>query len=169
MAQIKTNAMRIKTNAMRILEKNKIPYTVHEYPHGKEAMDGVTVAELLGEDPRTVFKTLVAKGASGEYYVFALPVACELSLKKCAAAVGEKSVSMIHVKDLLPVTGYVRGGCSPVGMKKAYRTTFHQTATEPDSITVSAGKIGWQIELSPADLIRVTGAQVADIIQESGL
>ena len=156
----------IKTNAMRILEKNKIPYTVHEYPHGKEAVDGVTVARLLGQDPNAVFKTLAAQGASREYYVFVLPVACELSLKKCAQAVGEKSVAMLHVKDLLAVTGYVRGGCSPVGMKKAYRTTFHQTAEQLPSVMVSAGKIGWQIELSPADLLRVTNARLADIVQE---
>lgn len=156
----------LKTNAMRILEKEKISYKVHEYPHGKDAVDGLSVASLLGQDPGAVFKTLVAEGASHEHYVFVVPVAHELSLKKCAQAVGEKSVSMIHVKDLLKITGYVRGGCSPVGMKKAYRTTFHQTALQFDTIMVSAGKIGWQIELSPHDLLRITNAQTADIIQD---
>lgn len=154
-----------KTNVMRILEKERIAYTAHEYPHGKDAVDGVTVASLLGQDPAQVFKTLVAQGASKGYYVFVVPVEYELSLKKCAKAVGEKSMEMIPVKDINKVTGYIRGGCSPVGMKKHYPTTFHQTASEIPTIIVSAGKIGWQIELSPADLIALTGGQVADIVQ----
>ena len=155
----------VKTNVMRLLEKEGIPYLAHEYPHGKEAVDGVTVASLLGQDPECVFKTLVTRGASGDYYVFVVPVAEELDLKKCARAVGEKSVEMIHVRDITRVTGYVRGGCSPLGMKKQYRTTFHLTAGELSNIVVSAGKIGYQIDLSPKDLIRLTNAQLCDIIK----
>lgn len=153
-----------KTNVMRILEKEKIDYAAHEYPHGKEAVDGVTVAGLLGQNPDYVFKTLVTRGASGSYYVFAVPVAEELHLKKCAAAVGEKSVEMIHVRDITKVTGYVRGGCSPIGMKKHYKTVFHKTALENPRIIVSAGKIGYQIELEPHKLIELTDAECADIV-----
>ncbi len=154
-----------KTNVMRILEKNKISYTPHEYPHKKEAVDGVTVANLMNQDPDTVFKTLVTKGHSGSYYVFVLPVACELDLKKSAKSVGEKSVEMIAVKDIMKITGYIRGGCSPIGMKKEYKTTFHSTALEIDKIIVSAGKIGYQIELAPKDLIKLSKGQTADIIK----
>lgn len=153
-----------KTNVMRILEKANIEYTAHQYPHGKEAVDGVTVAELLNQNPDYVFKTLVTKG-SKEYYVFVVPVKEELDLKKCAKSVGEKSVEMIHVKDITKVTGYVRGGCSPVGMKKQYRTTFHITAEKIPRIIVSAGKIGYQIDLAPQKLIELTNAQCADIIR----
>ena len=152
-----------KTNVMRILDKEKIPYHAHEYPHGKDAVDGITVASLLGQDPSCVFKTLVTKGESGGFFVFVVPVECELDLKKCAKSVGEKWVEMIHVKDITKVTGYVRGGCSPVGMKKLYPTVFHITARDLDHIMVSAGKIGYQIELSPADLISVTSGICADI------
>ena len=152
-----------KTNVMRILDKEKIPYLAHEYPHGKEAVDGITVASLLGQDPSCVFKTLVTKGESGGFFVFVVPVECELDLKKCAKSVGEKWVEMIHVKDITKVTGYVRGGCSPVGMKKLYPTFFHITARDLEHIMVSAGKIGYQIELSPADLISVTSGICADI------
>lgn len=154
----------IKTNVMRILEKEKVEYISHEYPHGKEAVDGVSVAELLGQNPEVVFKTLVTKG-SRDYYVFVVPVAEELDLKKCAKCVGEKSVDMIHVKDIIKVTGYVRGGCSPLGMKKQYKTTFHITAKSIPNIIVSAGKIGYQIDLAPSDLIRLANAQCADIIK----
>ena len=108
-----------KTNVMRILDQKKIPYEAKHYPHGDDAVDGVTVAQSLGQDPASVFKTLVTHGAKGGYYVFVIPVAEELDLKKAAKAVGEKSVAMLHVKELLPLTGYVRGGCSPIGMKKA--------------------------------------------------
>ena len=152
-----------KTNVMRILDKEKIPYHAHEYPHGKEAVDGITVASLLGQDPSCVFKTLVTKGESGGFFVFVVPVECELDLKKCAKSVGEKWVEMIHVKDITKVTGYVRGGCSPVGMKKLFPTVFHITARDLDHIMVSAGKVGYQIELSPADLISVTSGICADI------
>ena len=153
-----------KTNVMRILEKEKVEYIAHEYPHGKEAVDGVTVAELLGQNPEYVFKTLVTKGSKG-FYVFVIPVAEELDLKKCAKSVGEKSVEMIPVKDITKVTGYVRGGCSPLGMKKQYVTTFHITAEEIPQIIVSAGKIGYQIDLKPGDLIRLSNAKYADLIK----
>lgn len=154
-----------KTNVMRILEKNKITYSAHQYPHKKEAVDGVTVAQLMNQDPAKVFKTLVTKGHSGSYFVFVLPVACELDLKKAAKNVGEKSVEMIAVKDIMKITGYIRGGCSPLGMKKEYKTTFHITAEDIDTIIVSAGKIGYQIELAPLDLIKLSNAQTADIIK----
>lgn len=154
----------IKTNVMRILEKEGIEYIAHEYPHGKEAVDGVSVAKLLGQNPEYVFKTLVTKG-SKDYYVFAIPVAEELDFKKCAKSVDEKSVEMIHVKDITKVTGYVRGGCSPIGMKKHYKTTFHITAQDIPQIIVSAGRIGSQIDLKPSELIRLTDGQCADIIK----
>ena len=155
-----------KTNVMRILDKEKIDYIPHEYSHGKEAVDGVTVASLLGQDPARVFKTLVARGDSGGYFVFVVPVECELDLKKCAKSVGEKSVELIHVKDITRVTGYVRGGCSPLGMKKAYITTFHSSAETLPTIMVSAGKIGYQIELAPSDLVRLAQGQYADIVRQ---
>ena len=154
-----------KTNVMRILDKEKIPYIAHEYPHGKEAVDGVTVAKLLGQNPDCVFKTLVTKGHSGSYFVFVLPVEKELDLKKAAKSVGEKSVEMIAVKDIMKITGYVRGGCSPLGMKKQFRTTFHSSCLEISNIIVSAGKIGYQIDLKPADLISLSNAQTADIVK----
>ncbi len=154
-----------KTNVMRILEKEKVPYIAHEYPHGKEAVDGVTVAKLMGQNPECVFKTLVTKGAGRDFYVFVVPVDKELDLKKCAACVGEKSVEMIPVKDITKVTGYVRGGCSPLGMKKTFKTVFHITAENISRIIVSAGKIGYQIDLEPGALIRLTGGSCADIIK----
>lgn len=156
-----------KTNAMRILDREKIPYTTHEYPHGNDAVDGVTVATLMGQNPACVFKTLVTKGTGRDYYVFVVPVEKELDLKKCAASVGEKSVQMIHVKDINQVTGYIRGGCSPVGMKKQYKTVFHITANDIPNIIVSAGKIGSQIDLAPKDLLRVTGGICADIVRDN--
>ena len=153
-----------KTNVMRILDQKEIPYTPHTYPHEEgEAVDGVTVAGIIGRDPECVFKTLVARGASGALYVFDIPVADSLDLKKAAKAVGEKSVAMLHQKELLPLTGYVHGGCSPIGMKKQYPTVFHETAEILDTITVSAGKIGCQVELSPTDLIGLVGAETADL------
>lgn len=151
-----------KTNVMRILDKAKIQYTHHEYPHGKEAVDGLSVAKLLNQNPDCVFKTLVTHG-SGGYFVFVVPVAEELDLKKAAKAVGEKSVEMIHVKDINKVTGYIRGGCSPIGMKKQYKTVIHSSALNIDTIIVSAGKIGFQIEFAPLDLISLIGAETADI------
>ena len=155
----------VKTNVMRILEKEKIEYISHEYPHGKEAVDGVTVANLLGQNPDYVFKTLVTKGTGRDYYVFVVPVANELDLKKCAKSVGEKSVEMIAVKDITKVTGYVRGGCSPVGMKKQFKTVFHITAQDIPRIIVSARKIGYQIDLKPQKLINLTNATCADIVK----
>ena len=153
-----------KTNVMRVLDQNKIPYTPHAYPHRDgEAPDGVTVARSLGQDPERVFKTLVTRGASGGYYVFDIPVTDTLDLKKAAKAVGEKSIAMLHSRELLPLTGYVHGGCSPIGMKKQFPTVFHETAEILDTIMVSAGKIGFQVELSPADLIELVGGTTADV------
>lgn len=130
-----------KTNAMRILEREKIPYTMHTYDAGGK-IDGVSVAEKTGIDARRVFKTLVTQGKSKSYYVFVIPVAAELNLKAAAAAVGEKSVEMIHVKDINAVTGYIRGGCSPVGMKKQFKTVIDSSAKDFDNLVVSGGKIG---------------------------
>lgn len=152
-----------KTNVMRTLEQKKIPYTAHEYP-ADGAIDGVSVASFLGQDPDQVFKTLVTRGASGAYYVFDIPVAENLDLKKAAKAVGEKSVAMLPQRELLPLTGYVHGGCSPVGMKKQFTTVFHETAELFDTICVSAGKIGFQVEVSPTALMALLGAAVADVV-----
>ena len=153
-----------KTNVMRILEQKNIPYTAHTYDHEEGvAVDGVTVAAQLGQDPEQVFKTLVARGASKGIYVFCIPVAENLDLKKAARAVGEKSIEMIHVKEINALTGYIRGGCSPVGMKKQYPTVFHETAEIVDTIMVSAGKIGYQVELSPDALMEVVGGTLADV------
>ena len=155
-----------KTNVMRILEQKKIAYTPHEYPHGEEAVDGLTVARITGLDPERVFKTLVTRGASKRIYVFVIPVTGELELRKAAKAVGEKSVEMIHVSEINALTGYVRGGCSPIGMKKRYPTTFHESAAALETIAVSAGKIGAQVELAPADLLKLTDGACADLITE---
>ena len=153
-----------KTNVMRVLDQKKIPDTPPAYPHGDgEAPDGVTVARSLGQDPERVFKTLVTRGASGGYYVFDIPVTDTLDLKKAAKAVGEKSIAMLHSRELLPLTGYVHGGCSPIGMKKQFPTVFHETAEILDTIMVSAGKIGFQVELSPADLIELVGGSTEDV------
>ena len=154
-----------KTNVMRLLDQKKVPYTPHAYPHGDgEAPDGVTVARSLGLYPDRVFKTLVTKGASGGYYVFDIPVAATLDLKKAARAVGEKSVAMLPSKELLPLTGYVHGGCSPVGMKKPFPTVFHRSALDQETILVSAGKIGFQVEVRPGDLIALVGAKAEDVV-----
>ena len=153
-----------KTNVMRILEKNKVTYTAHEYPHKKDAVDGVTVAQLMNQDPAKVFKTLVTKGNSNNYFVFVIPIAEELDMKKAAKSVGEKSVAMIHVKDINAVTGYIRGGCTAIGMKKQYVTRIEQSAKELEKIIVSGGKLGMQLELSPFDLAKASKAEFADII-----
>lgn len=153
-----------KTNVMRILEQKKIPYTPHEYPHGDDPADGLTVASLIGRDPACVFKTLVTQGSSGSYYVFVIPVTCELHLKKAAKAAGEKSVQMIHVSQLTPLTGYVRGGCSPVGMKKLFPTFLDTRAEDLKTILVSAGKIGHQIEVAPSDLMALIRGKTADLV-----
>ena len=155
-----------KTNVMRLLDKAKIKYAPHEYPHGSEAVDGLTVAKLCGFDPECVFKTLVARGTSKNVYVFVIPVSSELDLKKAAKAVGEKSVEMIKSKDLLPLTGYIHGGCSPIGMKKFFKTTVHYTAADYDTIFFSGGRIGFQIELDIEDLGRVIEYKLEDITKE---
>lgn len=151
-----------KTNVMRILEQQNIPYTAHAYDP-EAGLDGVSVARQVGRDPESVFKTLVARGASGGLYVFDIPVEASLDLKKAAKAVGEKSIAMIHQKELLPLTGYVHGGCSPVGMKKRYPTVFDETAELFDAICVSAGKVGFQVEVNPAKLMELVGASTADL------
>ena len=143
-----------KTNVMRVLDQKKIPYTAHTYDP-ESGIDGVSVARSLGQDPASVFKTLVARGASGGYYVFDIPV-----------AVGEKSVAMLPQKELLPLTGYVHGGCSPVGMKKLFPTVFHETAASLPVIMVSAGKLGHQIACDPKALLALVRADTADIITE---
>ena len=155
-----------KTNVMRILGQKKIKYTAHEYPHGEDAVDGVTVARMTGRDPACVFKTLVTRGAGKGIYVFVIPVAEELDLKKAAKAVGEKSIAMVHVSEINALTGYVRGGCSPIGMKKQYKTVYHSSILSQDTVLVSAGKIGQQVELSPADLIGLTRGDTASIVTE---
>ena len=153
-----------KTNVMRILEQKQISYTAHTYEHEEGvAVDGVTVAAQLGQDPECVFKTLVARGASKGVYVFCIPVAENLDLKKAARAVGEKAIEMVAVKEINALTGYIRGGCSPVGMKKQYPTVFHETAEIVDTIMVSAGKIGYQVELAPVDLMELVGGTLFDI------
>ena len=154
-----------KTNVMRVLDQKKIPYTAHTYP-ADGPIDGVSVAGFLGQDVERVFKTLVTKGSTGAYYVFDIPVAENLDLKKAAKAVGEKSIAMIHQKELLPLTGYVHGGCSPVGMKKQFPTVFHETVELFDTICVSAGKIGAQVEVPPQALLDLLGATTADIVVE---
>lgn len=156
-----------KTNVMRILEQHGIDYTAHAYP-ADGPVDGVSVAGYLGQDPEQVFKTLVTRGATGNYYVFDIPVAENLDLKKAAKVVGEKSIAMIAQKELLPLTGYVHGGCSPVGMKKQFPTVFHETAELFDTICVSAGKIGAQVEAAPQALLDLLRAGTADIIVEQG-
>lgn len=155
-----------KTNVMRLLDQKKIKYTAREYPHTDTPVDGVTAAALMGQDPARVFKTLVARGASKKIYVFDIPVTAELDLKKAAKAVGEKSIAMVHVSEITALTGYVRGGCSPVGMKKLYPTVFHETAAGLDTVIVSAGRIGFQVELAPADLIGLVRGAYADITTE---
>ena len=162
-------AKEAKTNAMRLLEKGKGAYTAHAYPHEEGvAVDGVTVAQSMGEDPACVFKTLVTQGASRNYFVFVIPVAAELDLKAAARSVGEKSVAMIHVADINKVTGYIRGGCSPVGMKKQYVTVFDASALQQEKLYVSAGRIGLQVCCAPAALIRAARASTAALPHREG-
>lgn len=153
-----------KTNAMRILDRNKISYKEHLYESDGFA-DGVTIANKLNQPIERVFKTLVAVGKSRNYYVFVVPVAEELNLKAAAAAVGEKSVEMIHVKDINSVTGYIRGGCSPIGMKKQFKTVINDSAQNFDNIIFSGGRRGAQIEMNPNELADLIGADFAHIIQ----
>ena len=148
-----------KTNVMRILDKHKISYVSHSYAQ-TDAISGVEVASVLGENPAQVFKTLVTVGKSGGHYVFMIPVAEELDLKKAAACVGEKAVEMVKSKELLPLTGYIHGGCSPIGMKKSFPTFIHQTASDFETILFSAGKIGWQVEMPPESLQPVKTADL---------
>ncbi|MBR4342589.1 MAG: Cys-tRNA(Pro) deacylase [Lachnospiraceae bacterium] len=152
-----------KTNVMRVLDGKKIEYKSHSY-EADPTLTGEDIAGILGEDTANVFKTLVTQGKSNAYYVFVIPVMGELDLKKAAKASGEKAISMIKQKDLLPLTGYVHGGCSPIGMKKQFKTFIHETAPGLDRIFVSAGKVGFQIELSPADLIKVAGCIPVDLL-----
>lgn len=155
-----------KTNVMRVLDAKKISYMSHTY-EPDASMSGSEIATILGEDADKVFKTLVTQGKSGQYYVFVVPVGEELDLKKAAKAAGEKAVGMIKQKELLPLTGYVHGGCSPIGMKKQFSTFIHETAKQYEKVFVSAGKVGFQIELSPLDLAAAAGCGFADIVQES--
>lgn len=152
-----------KTNAMRILDSMKIEYNSYSYNSEDGKIDGVSVAEKIGVEPERVYKTLVAQGSSKNIYVFILPVADELDLKKAAKCTGEKKVEMIAVKDIFKITGYIRGGCSPLGMRKAYTTYLDESAVLLSALVVSAGKIGMQMELAVDDLLRVTGASLADL------
>lgn len=154
-----------KTNVMRILDGKKIEYNYYNYIKSG-AISGMEVAEALNENPDMVFKTLVTVGKSGNHYVFLLPVNKELDLKKAAKSVGEKNVEMIKSKDLLPLTGYIHGGCSPIGMKKFFKTVIHETASKFDKILFSGGKIGYQVEVSLQDLSKVIKYDLADIVVE---
>ena len=153
----------LKTNAMRILDREHIPYTARTY-ECEQFEDAIQIADLLGLPYDIVYKTLVARGHSGAYYVYVIPIDSELDLKKAARSVGEKSVAMIHVKEINEITGYIRGGCTAVGMKKAYVTRIEQKAAGLEKIIVSGGKIGVQLELLPEDLRRVSGAEYADLV-----
>ena len=159
-----TDVAELKTNALRILDKAQVPYEIHTY-EAAQAVDGVTVAAKLGQPVERVFKTLVTRGKGG-FFVFVVPAAEELDLKKAARAAGEKSVEMIPVKDIQQVTGYIRGGCSPVGMKKPYPTVIDSSAEGLDTIIVSAGRIGLQMELEPQALCRLIHAAFAPITKE---
>ena len=151
-----------KTNALREIEAAGITHRFITF-ECEEALSGVDVAATLGEDPDRVFKTLVTEAKSGQHYVFMVPVACELDLKKAAAAVGEKAVAMIKARDLLPLTGYVHGGCSPIGMKSPYPTAIDETAQLYDAIMFSGGRIGCQVEMSPNDLAKLVDLKFADL------
>ncbi|MDF2820496.1 MAG: ybaK/ebsC protein [Clostridiales bacterium] len=153
----------IKTNAMRLLEKSKITFQTHTY-ESDEFLDGVSVARKIGQPVEKTFKTLVTQGKSKNYFVFLVPVAEELDLKKAAKAVAEKSIEMIQVKDINQITGYIRGGCSPIGMKKQFKTVIHNTAVDFETILFSGGRLGTQIEMSPQDLLKVIKGNIEDII-----
>jgi len=152
-----------KTNAMRILDAKKIAYNLITYDSFDGKIDGVSVAQKINKDPKFVYKTLVAQGNSKQMYVFIIPVEAELDLKKAAKVANEKKIEMIHVKDIQKLTGYIRGGCSPVGMKKLYPTFIEQKAEELEKIVVSGGKIGIQLEIGVTDLKNVIQAQIMDI------
>ena len=155
-----------KTNVMRILDQKKVKYTPHSYDP-EQAVSGVEVAAVLRQDEERVFKTLVTTGKTGNHYVFVIPVAEELDLKKAAKAVGEKTVDMIHVKDITKITGYVRGGCSPLGMKKPYPVVFDASAGNFSEIYVSGGRIGLTLKVPLEELLKVTGGKLADITMKS--
>lgn len=155
----------IKTNAMRILDSNKINYEMIAYESKDGKIDGISVANKIGIDEANVFKTLVAQGTSKELYVFVIPVAEELNLKESAVIAGEKKIEMIHVNDIMKYTGYIRGGCSPIGQKHQYKTFIHESAKELDFIVVSAGKIGYQIKINPNDLISVVNGEFKFLIK----
>lgn len=158
-------AKETKTNAMRLLDSNKINYTTHSYENKDNKIDGIAVANKIGKDVEMVFKTLVTQGHSKEYYVFVIPVAEELDMKKASKAAGEKNIEMIHVKDINSITGYIRGGCSPLGMKKVFRTFVQEEALLFETIVFSGGKIGAQIEMNPNDLQKVIDCSFVDIIK----
>lgn len=151
-----------KTNVMRLLEQQGVPYTAHDYSDSG-VVSGAEVAAVLGQDPARVFKTLVTVGRSGQHYVFVIPVLRELDLKLAAAAAGEKSVEMVKSRELLPLTGYVHGGCSPIGMKKPFPTFLEESAVLYDTILFSAGKIGWQIEAAPDGLEKLVPFRYAEL------
>ena len=155
----------LKTNAMRILDSMKIPYETQTY-ECKDFVDGVQIADILGLPHEIVYKTLVAQGASKQYYVFVIPIEAELDMKKAARSVGEKSVAMLHVKDINAVTGYIRGGCTAVGMKKQYVTRIAGTAQTLDAMIVSGGKLGVQLKLAPEDLRAACNGEFDDITRE---
>lgn len=152
-----------KTNAMRILDSLKIEYIPHHYSDDDEFKDGVTIAKQMGQDVKKVFKTLVTASSSKQYFVFVIPVAEELDLKAAARAVGEKSVEMIKVADITKVTGYIRGGCTPIGMKKDYKTVVDISALELDKVFISAGKRGYQLEISPTELKKAVDYDICDL------
>ena len=153
-----------KTNDVRNVEAAKIPYKMYEYDAPDGFLDGVSVAESLGQDPKQVFKTLVTVGNSGEHYVCMIPVAEELDLKKAAKHFGEKKIDMLPLRELTAVTGYIKGGCSPVGMKKDFPSVIDKSAQEHETIIVSGGKVGLQMELAVKDLANITGAELANIV-----
>ena len=153
-----------KTNVLRVLDSKKVQYESHSY-EADPSLSGAEIAAILGEDTSKVFKTLVTRGKSGGYYVFVVPVEAELDLKKAAKAAGEKSIEMIRQKELLPLTGDVHGGCSPIGMKKLFPTYMHETAKDFDRVFVSAGKVGMQVELDPQALVDIVRLEFADIIE----
>ena len=153
----------VKTNAMRILDRQKISYSYEEY-ECNEFMDGISVADKLGYDHALVYKTLVTVGKSGGYYVFVIPIEAEIDFKKAAKVVGEKSLEMLHLKDLTKVTGYVRGGCTAIGMKKQFPTVIQEDAESLEYIHVSAGKLGMQLKLSPKDLQKASNAKFGNVI-----
>lgn len=156
---------KLKTNAMRILDSKKVSYEMLSYESEDGKIDGISVAHKIGVDEKNVFKTLVVQGTSKELYVFVIPVAEELDLKSVAKIAGEKKVEMIPVKDILKHTGYIRGGCSPIGLKRPYKTFIHESAKELDFMIVSAGKIGHQIKLNPNDLVNVVEGEFAFLIK----